>query len=497
MNNFDEISVESAAKNRQAKNGNEIVNGGSEGGVPAALPSADSSESSPPSSSVVSSIHREDYSPKDAANEGIAAASGPEARMEDACSDEHRSGQKKDLVSESPGVVLGVSSGDEISGGREQSPATSSIPSPAAVGHPKEEGSPGDGEREDGGEGKLVDQLRIFPGGPLSDGRFGRRQSSTRDGGASSEIEDFHSARMTLGSVPVSRSGSKNSSFLGDLPRKSWQESQPRYRNPESDRRALLRGLELLRDRLADPYGQEVKGRPHHVGSSRQTSVSGYSSEITVSGRRAAMGERYPPYQGSPSSPGMSSGSNSIHGSFGKRRQHHQKRHCRPISGGAPFVLCNFCMRLLQLPVDFLVSRGRRHKLRCGACSQVLVFFFHGGGHIQEEDPVSFSDEFGPPVSKSYSTNGEPAAMQRRGKQHEGFPLHRLMGYPSARDVIYQPCEEDDHRFDFYDSYDEAHFLEGATSRSPEEEDDGAQREIRPDKKAEALLSSSRGPSVS
>ncbi|CAA6661885.1 unnamed protein product [Spirodela intermedia] len=132
------------------------------------------------------------------------------------------------------------------------------------------------------------------------------------------------------------------------------------------------------------------------------------------------MAERYPS-QGSPSS-GLTSGSNSIHGSFGKRRQHHQKRHCRPISGGAPFVLCNFCMRLLQLPVDFLVSRGRRHKLRCGGCSQVLVFFFHGGGHIQEEEPVSFSDEFGPPVSKSYSTDGEPPAGGGGGSSKRGSP---------------------------------------------------------------------------
>ncbi|XP_020682449.1 uncharacterized protein LOC110099589 [Dendrobium catenatum] len=56
-------------------------------------------------------------------------------------------------------------------------------------------------------------------------------------------------------------------------------------------------------------------------------------------------------------------------------------RHCRPISGGAPFVICYKCYKLLQLPVDFLVSMKRIHKLRCGSCSEVLVYSFRPRSH--------------------------------------------------------------------------------------------------------------------
>ncbi|XP_020589733.1 protein ENHANCED DISEASE RESISTANCE 4-like [Phalaenopsis equestris] len=51
-------------------------------------------------------------------------------------------------------------------------------------------------------------------------------------------------------------------------------------------------------------------------------------------------------------------------------------RHCRPVSGGAPFVVCYKCYKLLLLPADFLVWTRRAHKLRCGSCSEVLMYFF-------------------------------------------------------------------------------------------------------------------------
>ncbi|KAH0470752.1 hypothetical protein IEQ34_000475 [Dendrobium chrysotoxum] len=67
----------------------------------------------------------------------------------------------------------------------------------------------------------------------------------------------------------------------------------------------------------------------------------------------------------------------------GNRRicQETHVRHCRPISGGAPFVICYKCYKLLQLPVDFLVSMKRIHKLRCGSCSEVLVYSFRPRSH--------------------------------------------------------------------------------------------------------------------
>ncbi|KAG9443283.1 hypothetical protein H6P81_014623 [Aristolochia fimbriata] len=100
------------------------------------------------------------------------------------------------------------------------------------------------------------------------------------------------------------------------------------------------------------------------------------------------------------------------------------KRHCRPIVGGAPFLACYKCCKLLQIPADFLPMR-RHQKLRCGACSEVLTFSIQGRNHIMpfrpidvqhhlspstsqkglQGDPVSCSDDYGHP-SCYYSTEG-------------------------------------------------------------------------------------------
>ncbi|KAK9716657.1 hypothetical protein RND81_06G248300 [Saponaria officinalis] len=49
------------------------------------------------------------------------------------------------------------------------------------------------------------------------------------------------------------------------------------------------------------------------------------------------------------------------------------KRLCRPISGGAPFVLCNNCFQLLKLPGNF-VAKHKNQQLQCGSCSTVISF---------------------------------------------------------------------------------------------------------------------------
>ncbi|KAF8397098.1 hypothetical protein HHK36_016005 [Tetracentron sinense] len=72
---------------------------------------------------------------------------------------------------------------------------------------------------------------------------------------------------------------------------------------------------------------------------------------------------------------------------FLRERRQSIKQHCRPVAGGAPFIICHHCWKLLQLPVDFLLSRKRCHRLRCGACSEVLKFSLHGRTHIVPYTP--------------------------------------------------------------------------------------------------------------
>ncbi|BFG22121.1 hypothetical protein CerSpe_083950 [Prunus speciosa] len=49
-------------------------------------------------------------------------------------------------------------------------------------------------------------------------------------------------------------------------------------------------------------------------------------------------------------------------------------RRCLPFSGGAPFVTCNNCFELLQLPKRALIGEKNQQKMRCGACSTVIDF---------------------------------------------------------------------------------------------------------------------------
>ncbi|KAK2430133.1 hypothetical protein P8452_43585 [Trifolium repens] len=164
------------------------------------------------------------------------------------------------------------------------------------------------------------------------------------------------------------------------------------------------------------------------------------------------------------------------------------KRHYRPVAGGAPFITCHKCLKLLQLPADFLLFKRVCHKLKCGACQEVLKFSLQNSSHIvsytpnvvaplsngiipHAADPVSYSDDYGHSVSKSYSSEGDPVSGARdnpsvspvtietirekekiasRGpstsrapsnikatqSQEKASALHQLMGYSSPSQVI-------------------------------------------------------------
>ncbi|XP_072976819.1 uncharacterized protein [Typha angustifolia] len=134
------------------------------------------------------------------------------------------------------------------------------------------------------------------------------------------------------------------------------------------------------------------------------------------------------------------------------------KHHCRPISEGAPFVICYKCFNLLQIPVGALVSRRRLNKLQCGSCSEVLMLSFPAKtsmdteahhteartGDDSPQDPVSIYEEYGM-STRSSSSETESVLHDNRNssimggrEQASALALHRLMGYASARDIMYQ-----------------------------------------------------------
>lgn len=121
------------------------------------------------------------------------------------------------------------------------------------------------------------------------------------------------------------------------------------------------------------------------------------------------------------------------------RKQPVVRRYYRPVRGGAPFVVCCRCWRLLQLPADFLVSTSGKtlHRLRCGACSEVLVFSFRP--RALRSDPREAEHRSG---SESYSSEPEPEPEPvhnvSRSSSYSAEKLHRLMGYSSASDVLFR-----------------------------------------------------------
>ncbi|CAM8917656.1 unnamed protein product [Rhodiola kirilowii] len=46
--------------------------------------------------------------------------------------------------------------------------------------------------------------------------------------------------------------------------------------------------------------------------------------------------------------------------------------HCQPIACGAPFIICQSCSKLLQLPKMTFTLHSKRQKLYCGACNTVM-----------------------------------------------------------------------------------------------------------------------------
>ncbi|KAA8520931.1 hypothetical protein F0562_011604 [Nyssa sinensis] len=49
-------------------------------------------------------------------------------------------------------------------------------------------------------------------------------------------------------------------------------------------------------------------------------------------------------------------------------------RFCHPIAGGAPFITCCNCFELLKLPRKRMVMGENQQKLKCGACSTIILF---------------------------------------------------------------------------------------------------------------------------
>ncbi|CAL4901316.1 unnamed protein product [Urochloa decumbens] len=137
---------------------------------------------------------------------------------------------------------------------------------------------------------------------------------------------------------------------------------------------------------------------------------------------------------GSAGSLSRSSASSAEVGGGGEQRR---RQHCRPVLGGAPFVVCGGCSELLMAPAAILLSRRRLARMRCGGCDEVLEVTAPAGvagssaPHQTKTSPTSLSTL--PASDDRGSCNG---SERGGGAQPLPLPLHRALGYSSPSQLL-------------------------------------------------------------
>lgn len=365
---------------------------------------------------------------------------------------------------------------------------------------------------------------------------------------SSLDSEDFHSVQnwMEPEKEEPSRSLSRDSDVHWDSPNCQIDSPSTKFRSLKPVQMKILRKVDELRDELSELFDQTVEGkRKFHLRSIREEDlIRSLDSELVCPPRAYLPGKNVhrqfqfsqaplsgqahcsclhhhpevcrssmqlkpniccsnglcracskavsPPHMDSSLPPHCHKAEaldHELEKFHPKERRQPIKRHCRPVSGGAPFVICYQCLKLLQLPADFLVSKRRFHKLQCGACSEVLMYSFrvrareipqtpvevqhppsevdnstdansrheisasHSNGYVQG-DRFSFSVKYGLSFAKSDSSeietvlhvsrNSSDLMEEQNDQQVKGPQLHRLLGYPSASDLLYRLGDVDE-----------------------------------------------------
>ncbi|KMZ58702.1 hypothetical protein ZOSMA_74G00430 [Zostera marina] len=103
-------------------------------------------------------------------------------------------------------------------------------------------------------------------------------------------------------------------------------------------------------------------------------------------------------------------------------------KHYMPIKGGANFILCYICFWVLHIPDDFRFFQKKKYNLQCGHCSEILSYLINGN-HMEVPWYTYFRQ-----------VPDDPKGDYRRNQRtkSDDDKLHRLMGYYSASDILYE-----------------------------------------------------------
>ncbi|XP_047060913.1 uncharacterized protein LOC124667703 [Lolium rigidum] len=143
------------------------------------------------------------------------------------------------------------------------------------------------------------------------------------------------------------------------------------------------------------------------------------------------------------SSPSLMPSASASSASSSRRGASSRQLICRPILGGTPFVACDTCEEMLQLPAALSVDRLAR--VQCGGCGETLAVTLPArqAGSSTDRPRKIFSAPqpagFGPDDAEEQQTRAAARSRlsgeQLRQGPVEG-PLHRMLGYSSVSSVL-------------------------------------------------------------
>ncbi|ESQ43911.1 hypothetical protein EUTSA_v10005787mg [Eutrema salsugineum] len=80
-------------------------------------------------------------------------------------------------------------------------------------------------------------------------------------------------------------------------------------------------------------------------------------------------------------------------------------RHIRPLAGGAPFITCQNCLELLQLPKKPEAGAKKQQKVRCGACSCLIDLSVVNDKFVVSTNTASSTRQGGARVAADYTSD--------------------------------------------------------------------------------------------
>jgi len=109
--------------------------------------------------------------------------------------------------------------------------------------------------------------------------------------------------------------------------------------------------------------------------------------------------------------------------------------HCRPLLGGAPFVVCDGCSEILQLPAA--LPAGRVSRLKCGGCGEAFELTLPASGSTETARPDRIFSAPQTAGGGAEDTEHALAWSHLSGEQpRPAGPLHRALGYSSVSSVL-------------------------------------------------------------